>query len=247
VSQESLKRTPPSEEYTEEYFLTDCGGFTDYLQGRLSLRHRKALEYLKVRRGEVILDVGCGRGELVRACSEQGAKTVGIDYSVAAVKISNVGSKVDNIVIIRASATNLPFKEEIFDKAIMLDIVEHLAPDDLMKCLKDVRRVLKKDGQVLIHTPNRWGDYAFSVYFKWASRFRANLKRVSMDFKPHRYAELHVNVMDPVSLKAVLHCAGFDSRIWFAAHPLENVPRQWLVIDKIFFFLTTIWCKAVRV
>jgi 2-polyprenyl-3-methyl-5-hydroxy-6-metoxy-1,4-benzoquinol methylase len=237
-------KTPAPKEYTEEYFLTDCGGFKEYLQGEMPLRHKKALLYLEVHPGEFILDIGCGRGELVQACAEKGSNAIGIDYSPAAVKMSKNWK--GNAVIIQASATALPFGEEVFDKVIMLDLVEHLAPGDFLKCLEEVGRVLKKGGQVFIHTPNLWGDYLSSLYCKAALKLGTVLKRKKTTPKACSYSALHVNVLSPISLKRILRRGGFKSKIWFARDPLKEVPWWWVVADKILFFVTTIWCKAYK-
>jgi hypothetical protein len=102
------KRTPTPNEYTEEYFLTNCGGFKEYLKGEIPLRHMRALEYLQVNRGEAILDTGCRRREFLRTCDKKGAIAIGIDYSPAAVKISGRGNDA-NVVLIQANATALTF------------------------------------------------------------------------------------------------------------------------------------------
>lgn len=239
------KKTPDPDEYTKEYFLTDCGGFKEYLQGKLSLRHQKALEYLAVNPGEVILDIGCGRGELLSACREKGGVPVGIDYSSAAITISKRGKENPNLI--QASATALPFREETFDKVIMLDIVEHLSATDLMICLRDVKRVLKTGGQVLIHTPNQWGDSLAVLYVKISSILRPWQKKKNVSPSTHSYSTLHVNVLNPISLSRVLRTAGFKSKIWFAGHPLRDVPFTWYLADKLLFFVTTMWCKAYKV
>lgn len=244
--QRRMKKTHPPGEYTEDYFLTNWGGFEEYLQGKISLRHQRALEYLEVHPGEVILDIGCARGEFLQLCSKKGGIIIGADYSPAAVKISSIWKNV-NVMVIQASATALPLREGIFDKVTMLDLVEHLDPDDLLKCLKEVKRVLKESGQVLIHTPNQWGDYALSFYQKVVSLLRLPFVKVKPDFRPRYSYSLHVNVLNPISLRKVLRNAGFKSKMWFAKHPqIQDVPCQWLVIDRILFFLTTMWCRAYR-
>lgn len=237
--------TPSPSEYTEDYFLTNCGGYKECLQGKIPLRHRKALEYLEVHPGEVILDIGCGRGELLQAYSANGGNTVGFDYSPAAVKLSS-NWRDDNVVVIRASATALPFREQVFDRVIMLDLVEHLSQNNLLQCLKDVMRVLKEGGQVLIHTPNQWGDYVSTIFDKVISRLKAPLTG-SSTLKSSNYAELQVNVQSPISLRRTLRTAGFKSKIGFAGHPLQHAPYSWVVIDKVLFFISTIWCKARRI
>jgi 2-polyprenyl-3-methyl-5-hydroxy-6-metoxy-1,4-benzoquinol methylase len=243
--QHDLKKTPDAKEYTEEYYRsTCCGYFEEYLRGEIPLKHRKALQYLEVHPREVILDIGCGRGELIEACAGKGSKAIGIDYSSAAVKMAKNWK--GNAVIIQGSATALPFGKEVFDKVVMLDVVEHLAPDDFLKCLEEVHRVLKKEGQIPIHTPNIWGDNISSLYFKVAFKFRTFLKRKKPSLGACPYSAFHVNVLSPVSLKRILRRGGFRSKIWFAGHPLKDTPYWWRTVDKILFFATSIWCKAYR-
>jgi SAM-dependent methyltransferase len=246
MTKRKIKLTPSPNEYTEDYFLKNCGGYKDYLHGEIPQRHMKALQYLRVNRGEVILDIGCGRGELLSACDKKGAIAIGIDYSPAAVKISR-GDKDAHVAVIQASATALPFRDGIFDKIIMLDIVEHLAPDDLLKCLQDARRLLKHGGHILIHTPNQWGDYVSALYYKVGSKLRRPKEVTKNNLIVHNYDSLHVNVLSPISLRKVIRRAGFRSKIWFAGHPLQDKPYRWIVADKLLFFLTTMWCRAYKV
>jgi len=234
-----IKHTPLPHNYSEWYFLKNWDGAEKLSQGKFSLRHLKALEYLRVHPGELILDIGCGRGEFLYLCARNGGIVIGMDYSPAAIKI--LSSRKDaNVSIIQASATMLPFRDNVFDKVVMLDFVEHLDQDDLRKCLEDVRKVLKQRGQLLIHTPNQWGDYVLSLYDKIISGLRLPL------WKRHVYYSLHVNVLNPISLRRTLRAAGFESRIWFACHPLMDMPRYWLTLDKIMFFFTTLWCRASK-
>jgi SAM-dependent methyltransferase len=234
-----VKSTPLPHEYSEWYFLENWDGAEKLSRGEFALRHLKALEYLGVHPGDLILDIGCGRGEFLYLCARNGGIVIGLDYSPAAIRILS-GRKYSNVTIIQASATMLPFRDNVFDKVVMLDFVEHVAPDDLRKCLEDVGKVLKPRGQLLIHTPNQWGDYALSFYDKIVSRLRLPL------WKPRAYYSLHVNVLNPISLRRTLRAAGFESRIWFARHPLRDMPRYWLALDKIMFFLTTLWCRASK-
>ena len=244
MTRRKIKKTYTPDEYNEDYFLTNWGGFEERLQGKISLRHQRALEYLKVHPGEVILDVGCARGEFLQLCGEKGGIIIGLDYSPTAIKISSIW-KNENIKVIQASATALPFRAGIFDKVTMLDLIEHVTSDDLLKCLKEVRRVVKDDGQVLIHTPNQWGDYAFSVYCKLMSLLRLVFRNVEPNLKRYSYS-LHVHVLNPISLQRTLRTAGFKGKMWFSKHPQTDAPYHRLVMDRILFFLTTMWFRAYK-
>jgi len=77
--------------YTGDYYLTNCHGFEDFVlsHGRkVGPRFIKALSLAGELRGRRVLDVGCGRGELVIQSSLRGADAYGIDYAQAAVDIA---------------------------------------------------------------------------------------------------------------------------------------------------------------
>jgi len=48
----------------------------------------------------------------------------------------------------------LGFKSSIFDKIVCFEVLEHL--DSPIKALREFKRVLKRDGEILISVPNVW-------------------------------------------------------------------------------------------
>jgi len=95
-----------------------------------------------------LLDVGCAYGLFVATASEH-YESYGIDISRFAVKKSKEYCRG---VISRASATNLPFQDEAFEVVTVVDTLEHIS--NLNRCLKDIVRVLKKDGILFLQLPN---------------------------------------------------------------------------------------------
>lgn len=112
---------------------------------------------------KAVLDIGCGRGEAVIYASNAGAaKVTGIDYSKASIEISNkflTDNKKNNgsrVEFIQMDAKELKFPNDSFDIVLMLDVVEHLHAWELKQSLQEVKRVLKPEGLLYIHTsPNK--------------------------------------------------------------------------------------------
>lgn len=103
-------------------------------------------------------DVGCGPGGVLKIARERGWKAVGVEISSWA---ANEGRK-DNLDIIEGSLIDAKFPDEYFDAVSMFDVLEHLAtPKEYMK---EIRRVLKSDGVLVIETPNVDGFFARYVY-----------------------------------------------------------------------------------
>jgi cyclopropane fatty-acyl-phospholipid synthase-like methyltransferase len=87
----SKQKSLPSTLYTEEYFLTACEGydvFTESEGEHLSRRLRDAFAVAEVQPGMRVLDVGCGRGEILRHCMKLGIEAYGVDYAEAATRMT---------------------------------------------------------------------------------------------------------------------------------------------------------------
>ncbi len=81
----------PSTLYTEDYFRSACEGYAEFNRSEgehLSRRLKAAFELAEVTPGMTVLDVGCGRGEILRHCARLGANAYGIDYAAVAVNLA---------------------------------------------------------------------------------------------------------------------------------------------------------------
>jgi ubiquinone/menaquinone biosynthesis C-methylase UbiE len=232
----SEQKSLPSTLYTEEYFLTACEGYDEFLESEgkhLSRRLRDAFTMADVQPGMRLLDVGCGRGEIIRHCMRLGIDAFGIDYAeVAALMTAQVirqeieSDKHESIpgAVCRADAKLLPFPDDYFDRVLMFDVVEHLYPWELQQSLSEIRRVMNPDGRLIIHTaPNRWYDtYAYPI----VRAMRRVLGQGDQYPKNPRAIipanqVVHVNEQDIWSLNKVLDQAGFRGKVW-----LDSPPRS---------------------
>jgi len=204
-----------SRTYTLDYFLTDAEGHDEYLAtggATLTPRLRAAVDMAGDLAGLRVLDLGAGRGEVVRYCREQGATAVGADYSDAALSLAR------RILprpppLVRSDAKHLPFADNAFDVVFMLDIVEHLLPDELAASYREVHRVLAPAGRLIVHTmPNLWYyRYGYPV-FRAIQRLRGT--RLPRDPR-HRSQEqyVHVNEQTLPVMRRDLQRAGFEAQV----------------------------------
>lgn len=94
-----------------------------------------------------ILDVGCGTGANLEMLSEFGAAE-GVDVSPEALSFCEArGLKSVKL----GAAEALPYDDNSFDLVTGLDVVEHL--DDDLAGLKEMRRVLRRDGRSVLFVP----------------------------------------------------------------------------------------------
>lgn len=91
--------------------------------------------------GTRVLDAGCGEGILVEEYTPRLA-IEGIDVSYTSDRVK------------RGSLTALPHASGSLDRALCLDVLEHLTFEDQPKALGELHRVLKPGGELLVSIPN---------------------------------------------------------------------------------------------
>lgn len=101
-----------------------------------------------IKRGDVVLDIGCGYGEFINnvICG----KKLAIDLNPEAKKYLN-----KDVRYYLDSSTKMPFvREDSVDKIFISNFFEHLERKDIVATVKELERVLKNRGEVLILQPN---------------------------------------------------------------------------------------------
>lgn len=88
-----------------------------------------------------VLDAGCGEGVLVEEYAGRLA-IEGLDANYSSDRVR------------RGSLTALPYPDGTFDRALCLDVLEHLSFEDQPRALAELRRVLRPGGELLVSVPN---------------------------------------------------------------------------------------------
>lgn len=233
--------TIPAEEYDTTYFLHECEGYEAYLRsGGAELPHRllAALSLVGSLNGLRLLDLGCGRGELVRYAAEHGAIPTGLDYSMDALKLAAPILDGTNASLLRANVRQLPFADGAFDLIVALDLVEHLHPHELDDMLHEAHRLLAPGGRLIVHTmPNLWYyRYGYPLF-----RVVQRLRGVQLPRDPHeRSRRVHVNVQSVTTLSSSLRRAGFQARVWLQ-DAQEYKQESSRVMRRMYRFLASVY------
>jgi SAM-dependent methyltransferase len=120
----------------------------------------------------LILDVGCGTGATMGFLEHYGEVT-GVDISPRAVQYCREQGRSR---LCMADGGSLPFADKSFDLVTALDLLEHLEQESAG--LREMRRVLKDDGQVVLVVP------AFMFLWSEFDRFSGHFRRYGRaDFK----------------------------------------------------------------
>ena len=171
------------------------------LTQELAARRTAVLEALAPRRGERVLEVGCGAGLLLRdiglAVGPHGL-AVGVDISpdqVAAAERECQG--VPAVKPEAADVRRLTYPDAVFDAAVAVQVIEYV--EDVAAALAEVRRVLKPGGRILCLATN-W-DSAF-----WHGADPELTREMAAAWHGHAP---HPNL--PARLSPLLIAAGFHS------------------------------------
>ncbi len=232
MSDPAAPKTPISPEaYTEEYYRSSVEGHAEFAASggrQLSPRMVRALSLADIRPGQRVLDIACGRGEVVLQAALRGAAGYGIDYAAAALSVARESlAGTPGTALARMDATKLAFAPASFDAAFMLDFVEHVYQPDLQASFREVHRILRLGGRLVVHTsPNRvFEEAVYRHYVRNVHRIVLGAARVlrldggrffnkivlpTDPLPPHDEYErtLHINPQSATTLRTALSGAG---------------------------------------
>ncbi len=120
------------------------------------------VKYREFIAGKHVLDIGCGSGRTTAILKNLSGVYVGLDYSLEMVE--SCRKRFEGVDFLHGDVRNMSeFKEREFDCVMFsfngLDSINH---DDRLKGLREIRRVLKKDGLFIFSSHNRNHQYAIS-------------------------------------------------------------------------------------
>lgn len=127
-------------------------GFGGYkYDGRWRKVAQAMVDHYGLKKGDRILDVGCGKGFLLYEFTQvvPGINVAGIDISTYA--IDNAKEEVRPYLKV-ANAISLPYEDNSFDLVISLNTLHNLYCYDLVKSLKEIERVGKKNKYIVVES-----------------------------------------------------------------------------------------------
>jgi ubiquinone/menaquinone biosynthesis C-methylase UbiE len=123
------------------------------------------------RRDQVLLDAGCGTGGFLRWALELPAFGAGAGIDVSPEGIELARRQVPGADLRVGSVTSLPYADASFDVAVCNDVLQHLGEHQAPAALRELRRVLRPGGTLLVRTRG-----VREVHADWHAYDRARLR-----------------------------------------------------------------------
>lgn len=165
-------------------------GFEDRFRGSEDeIRHRLA-DYVPCFRGASdVLDVGCGRGELLDLLKQAGVSARGLDVNAEMVEVCRARG------LDAATGDALGYLDGVTDESLggllAIQVIEHLEPAYLQRLLQTAFYKLRPGATIVLETINP---------ACWAAFFESYIRDLT-----------HVRPIHPETLQYLLHASGFGS------------------------------------
>jgi ubiquinone/menaquinone biosynthesis C-methylase UbiE len=105
-----------------------------------------------------ILDIGCGNCRNAMIFCSKGFKCYGIDFSKNMIEKANEFCKKNNaeINLKKGNVEKIEFSDESFDYVLCLNVLHCIETGKREEAVKEIRRVLKKNGEAIISVWNKF-------------------------------------------------------------------------------------------
>jgi SAM-dependent methyltransferase len=108
----------------------------------------RGLERCALPADSLVLDVGCGTGRWLARYQERRLRPVGLDATPG--MLEQAANRNLSCPLVAALAQTLPFRNEAFDLVSAVTVIQHIPPDGQREALKEMARVLRPKGHLLL-------------------------------------------------------------------------------------------------
>jgi len=115
-------------------------------------RYEAALKFINIKKTDKVLDVGCGRGDILHYVQNKTKNAYGIDISKGNIAVSKRLLNKQVKLSIQDITKKTKFSNNFFDIIILTDVIEHIP--DKYSLFSELKRILRKGGIIVIGTPN---------------------------------------------------------------------------------------------
>jgi SAM-dependent methyltransferase/uncharacterized protein YbaR (Trm112 family) len=149
-----------------------------HLVGRLERYPIPGIPLTPRKKGDTLLDIGCGWGRWCLAAARAGFFPVGIDTqlkaALAATRVAQQLGLPARFVV--ADSRYLPFRAQTFDAAYSYSVLQHFSKEDVVATLKSLKPLMRPGGVSKLHLLNTLGLRSLLVQLRRGFREARNFE-----------------------------------------------------------------------
>jgi len=196
----SLLFVYPHPDYSELKGHYDDGYYAYWInvqkEKRIRMWAKRLNKLMKFRSGAKLLDVGCGEGTFLKFAKKNGWQISGTEVSSWAAKYA---SDILGTNIFYGELFDAEYPDNYFDVVTMWHVLEHVK--DPKRYLKEIHRILKPDGLLVMAVPNV-NDLVMQIAYRIIKR-----RKIKLFSKGEK--EVHLYHFSSETVQAYLDKSGF--------------------------------------
>lgn len=123
-----------------------------------------------------ILDIGSGTGHLTNEMKKKGHTVCGMEPSEEMLNYAR--KNFPDIKFTKGVSVKLPYADNSFDFVIAIEVLRYLSQEDVFNTYKEIHRVLKKDGKLLVTHVNKYATDFYFIFYHLKGLWENMRKRV---------------------------------------------------------------------
>jgi SAM-dependent methyltransferase len=165
-----------------------------------------------------ILNIGCGYNQFLRQLKLKANDIVAVDLNANSVKFTRQIIGIDKAYVCEIMEFIREYQGEEFDCIIFFELLEHLSDPGMF--LREIKRILKKDGIIVFSVPNRdrfaahkhWADYPPHHLTRW------NLHSIAINLAQKKFSLIESRI-SPICPEQIMYIFN----IYFGTLKLEKI------------------------
>lgn len=172
-----------------------------------------------------LLEIGFGSGHFLKWARSKGMHVVGVEVNHNFVQSAqNAGLEVYHLPLQKLAELKASVKK--FDTVVILDVLEHLYPDEILNLFKSIYPLMDANGKIICRFPN--GLSPFATQTQWADI-------------------THVTVLTPERMRQIGLATGFKVIHYCNSYRSLKVGKRSVFAKKLLYFLRNIFESVVGI